>query len=69
MNNKSNTKLIAIIIIGLLVFTCLYYSFLDKINYGVPTYDEYINNPECEFKQLDDGYTQLTNCMKYKYKP
>jgi len=63
-------KTITILLIGLLILTCFtigYYSILDKTNYGVPTYDEYRNNPECEFKQLGDGYIQLTNCVKYKF--
>ncbi|GAG80023.1 unnamed protein product [marine sediment metagenome] len=69
MNNKSNTKLIALVIIGLLVFTFVYYIILDKTNYKIISDEEYKNNPECEFKKLDDGYIQITNCMKYKYNP
>ena len=63
-------KTITIVLIGLLFLTCFtfgYYYVLDKMDYGVISYDEYLENPECEFKQLDDGWTQLSNCATYKF--
>jgi len=35
-------------------------------NYGVVDYDEYYENPPCDFLILEDGWTQLSNCVKYK---
>ena len=63
-------KILTIIIIGVLFLTCFtigYYYVLDKTNYGIISYDDYVNNPPCELKQLDDGWVQLSNCAKYKY--
>lgn len=65
-------KTIVIIIIGIIflgLFTFSYYLFLDKINYGVLTLEEYKENPECDFTKLNNGWTQINNCEIYKYNP
>ncbi len=59
-------KTIAYILIALILFTAFYTFVIFKFDIGVPSYDDYKNNPPCEFKQVEDGYTQLDNCAVYK---
>ena len=62
-------KLVSIILIGVLflgIFTFVYTFALLKNNHGVMNYDDYYDNPPCEPKYLDDGWTQIHNCAIYK---
>jgi len=63
-------KISTMVLIGLLIFGLFYTLIIFKLDVGVMSYDKYygINEQKtpCEFKQLDDGYTQLENCAKYK---
>jgi len=58
--------IIILTILGLLLFAVMYGFILYKSDYGVMNYDTYIYNPPCEFKQLEDGWTQIPDCAVYK---
>jgi len=57
----------AIVITIFLLFTICYSIYLNEIDYGVRDYDDYYDNPDCKPSLLDNGYTQLSNCAKYKW--
>jgi len=52
--------------LSLLCFSLMFGFVLIQNNYGVVDYDEYYENPPCDFLILEDGWTQLSNCVKYK---
>jgi len=64
-------KTLTIVFLMLIFLTCFsfcYYHVLDQTNFGVISYDDYVDNPPCEFKKLEDGWTQLSNCAVYRVK-
>jgi len=61
-------KIELIVIVLIVLFAVVYTFIVFEYDFGVMDYDQYMNNPPCEFKQLDDGYTQIPNCAKYKIK-
>ena len=62
---------IILIILGVILLASVYGFVLYELDYGAVDYDEYqlgTYEGACEFKQLDDGFVQLPNCVKYKLK-
>ena len=61
-------KIKLLITIGFLLIALVLILFyvLDKTNILVREYNDYKNNPDCDFISYPDGSAQLPNCAKYQ---